>query len=44
MIGYIQDLHFEASPPPLVCVEHNYISASPMPTVFLDRAFPHNPI
>jgi len=44
MIDNIQDLHFEASPPPQVCVEHNYISPSPMPTVFVDRSFPHNSI
>jgi len=33
-----------ASPPPQVYVEHDYISASPMLTVFVDQAFPHNSI
>ena len=44
LVQYIQDLHLETSPPPQVSVEHNHVSATPVPTVNVDRALPHDPI
>ena len=43
-LQYIQDLHLETSPPPQVGIEHNNVSATPVPTVNVDRALPHDPI